>query len=106
MVFWFIVKSVFKQAGNELPGLVLLTIVPGVYLHMLFLKRKIFSWVFGCEYIFLFGHCDMGINFCYFNRTVPKHFLDITYVDICFKQVCGEGMAEHVRGNMYFNACK
>lgn len=61
---------------------------------------KLLSGMFCCQNIPLFGHCDMSINFCNINRAVPEHFLNIADIHIRFQQACGEGMPEHMRGNM------
>ena len=64
------------------------------------LNMEFFSRMFCCQNIHLFCHRYMGIYLRNVNRAVPKHFLDIADIHICFQQACGEGMAEHMRGNM------
>ena len=61
---------------------------------------EIFSWMFCCQNIPLFRHCNMGIDFRDIDGAMPKHFLDIADVYICFQQACGEGMPEHMWGDM------
>lgn len=59
--------------------------------------------VFIPQYISLLPHRDMCINLCDVNRTVSEHFLNVADVDIGFQKAGGEGMAEHVRGDVQVN---
>ena len=52
------------------------------------------------QYISLLPHRDMGINLCDVNRTVSEHFLNVADVYIGFQKAGGEGVAEHVRGDV------
>ena len=60
----------------------------------------------GSQNVPLFGHSHMGIDFSYIDGAVSQHFLDVADVNICFQKACGEGMAEHVRGNMQTDGSK
>lgn len=55
------------------------------------------------QYISLLPHCDMCINLCDVNRTVSEHFLNVADVYIGFQKAGGEGVAEHVRGDVQVN---
>ena len=52
------------------------------------------------QYISLLPNCDMCINLCDVNRAVSEHFLNVADVDIGFQEAGGEGVAEHVRGDV------
>ena len=45
----------------------------------------------------------MGVNCCDSDGTVPKHFLNVPYVDIRLKQAGSESVAEHMWRYMKVN---
>lgn len=55
------------------------------------------------QYISLLPHRNMCINLCDVNRTVSEHFLNVADVYIGFQKAGGEGVAEHVRGDVQVN---
>ena len=46
--------------------------------------------------------CDSNVRIYFgdMDGAVTEHFLDVADVDVGFEEACGEGMAEHVRGDM------
>lgn len=54
--------------------------------------------------IFLLRIRHMCINFRCADRAMPKHFLDIADIHVLFQEECGEGVAEHVRGDVLFDS--
>ena len=42
----------------------------------------------------------MGVYLGYVYGAMPEYFLDIADVNVRFQETCGEGVAEHVRGDM------
>ena len=48
----------------------------------------------------LFRHSHMCIYFSNVYRTMSQHFLDIPDIDICLQKTRGEGMPEHMRGDV------
>ena len=63
---------------------------------------KIFSWVFGCKNIPLFGHGNMGVYFGDIDGTMSQHFLNIADIHICFQKAGGEGVPQHMGCDMQF----
>ena len=59
--------------------------------------------VFIPQYISLLPHRDMCINLRDGNRAVAEHFLNVADVYIGFQKAGGEGVAEHVRGDVQGN---
>lgn|GEM_PF-1505925 len=55
------------------------------------------------QYISLLPHRDMCINLCDVNRAVSEHFLNVADVYIGFQKAGGEGMTEHVWGDVQVN---
>jgi hypothetical protein len=67
---------------------------------------KIFSGVPGAQDISLPGYGHMCIDFCDFDGTVSKHFLDVADVHVGFQQAGGKGVAEHMRRDVHVNVCQ
>ena len=62
--------------------------------------------MFRCQDLSLFGHRNMGIDFCDVDRAVPQHLLDIADINISLQQTCGKCVSEHVWGDMQVYCCK
>ena len=52
------------------------------------------------QYIPLFCRRDVGVNLCDVDGAVTEHFLDVADVDVGLEKAGGEGVAEHVRGDV------
>ena len=70
------------------------------------LYTEVLPWVFCCQDIPLFGHCNMGIDFCNVDGAVSQHFLNIADINISFQQTGGKGVPEHMRSDMQVYCCK
>jgi len=48
----------------------------------------------------------MGVYLCCTDGAVSKHLLDVPDIHVLFKQKCGKGMPEHMRGDMLADSGK
>ena len=75
-----------------------------IYVRMgAILNIHIFPGMLFCEDILLLGCCHVGVDLRDINGAMSQHFLDIADIHVCVQQTGGEGMTEHMWGNMEVN---